>query len=235
MDNERLGRAEALLGYSFRDRSLLATALTHPSCVTEDSGTASYDRLEFLGDAALGLIVADHLYRTFPHENEGQLSRRKHAVIAGDALSQAAESLGVADLVQVGKGVREPGGPLHASVLENALEALIGAVYIDGGADAAKALCGRVLGDRLALPVPPEPDPKGRLQELTQSRDGVLPAYRITSASGEPHDRVFGAEVLLAGRVIGRGSGRSKQAAEKAAAEAALAAIETQDADASWP
>jgi ribonuclease-3 len=230
MDDERLERAEHLLGYRFRDRALLVTALTHPSFVAEHVGAASYDRLEFLGDAALGLIVAEHLYRTFPDEDEGQLSRRKHAVIAGDTLSLAAEALGIADLVSVGKGVRQPGAPLHASVLENTLEALIGAVYLDGGAAPAQELCRRVFGHRLALPVPPEPDPKGRLQELAQGSDGVLPEYRIVSTSGEPHDRTFRAEVLLSNAVVGRGTGRSKQAAEKAAAVAALAAMAGQDA-----
>ena len=233
MGDARLRRAEEVLGYRFHDRTLLDTALTHPSWLTEDSGAVSYDRLEFLGDAALGLIVADHLYRAFPEEAEGQLSRRKHAVIAGDVLSQTAESLGIADLVLVGKGVRSPGAPLHASVLENAFEALLGAVYLDGGVRAAQELCQRVLGERLALLVPPEPDPKGRLQELTQGRNGVLPEYRIVSATGEPHDRTFSAEVLLSDRVAGRGTGRSKQAAEKAAAAAALAALDSQDGPAS--
>ena len=228
MADDRLEQAETVLGYPFSDRSLLATALTHPSCVGEHSGAVSYDRLEFLGDAVLGLIVAEHLYRAFPGENEGQLSRRKHSVIAGDILAQTAESLGLADLIMLGKGVREPGAPLHASVLEDALEALVGAVYLDGGPDAAAALCNRVLADRLASSVPPEADVKGRLQELTQSRDGALPEYRITAVSGDPHTRVFTAEVLVAERVIGQGSGRSKQAAEKTAAAAALLAIEAE-------
>ena len=228
MEDQRLARAEAVLGYAFRDRSLLATALTHPSSVGEGSAALSYDRLEFLGDAVLGLIVAEQLYRAFPDEDEGQLSRRKHGAIAGDVLSEAADSLGIADLILLGKGVRDQGSPLHASVLENALEALMGAVYLDGGPDAATALCIRVLGDRLASVIPPEPDAKGRLQEHTQGRDGALPEYRIVAVSGEPHNRVFDAEVLVGGRIIGQGSGRSKQAAEKAAAAAALAAMDAQ-------
>ena len=236
MTEETVARAEAVLGYAFSDRALLATALTHPSYLHEHPGVVSYDRLEFLGDAVLALVVAEHVYRTYPDEAEGELSRRKIGLIAGSVLTETARSLGLGDLLMVGKGVRSPDGGLAPSLLENAFEAVVGAVYLDGGFGAARALCNRVLGDRLNLEVPPASDAKGRLQELTQHLYRALPEYHITSVSGEPHQRWFTAEVRVEGQVVGHGTGRSKQAAEKAAAEAALATMTGptgSDADAS--
>lgn len=223
-DDARIADAEALLGYGFSDRELLRTALTHPSYAAEHEAAGTYDRLEFLGDAVLGFIVADHVYAAYPGEPEGELTRRKHYAVSGDALAGAAVELGLAEFVLLGVGAQAAGERQRASVLENTVEALIGALYLDGGLDAARAFVVRALGERLTADVP-DVDVKSALQQWSQGRRGVLPAYRIVRATGPVHARVFTAEVDVAGTVLGSGSGPSKQAAEKAAAAAALVVL----------
>jgi len=219
-------RAAQLLGYTFREPGLLATALTHPSYAAEHPGTEAYDRLEFLGDAVLGFLVADRMYRAYPGEPEGDLTRRKHSIVSGESLAQAAATLGVADLLRLGRGADAAGERARDSVLENALEALVGAVYLDGGLEAAAALVERIMAAAPGGRTSTEGDPKSLLQELTQARWGVLPQYRVVSTEGPPHDRRFTVEVSVLGAVSGRGVGASKQAAGKAAATAALQALE---------
>ncbi len=225
MDDARLIEAESLVGHTFTDRELLRTALTHPSYAAEHEAEGTYDRLEFLGDAVLGFIVADYVYRGCPAEPEGELTRRKHYAVSGDALSAAALELGLAEFVLLGAGAHAAGDRQRASVLENTVEALIGALYLDGGLDAARAFVLRVLSDRLAAADVPDVDVKSALQQWSQGARGMLPAYRIVDATGPIHARTFTSEVRVDGVVLGLGSGPSKQAAEKAAARVALDVI----------
>lgn len=218
-------RAERILGYRFRDEAYLAAALTHPSYAAEHAGTRAYDRLEFLGDAVLGFIVADEMFRSFPDEPEGDLTRRKHSVVSGAALAPAATGLGLGELLRLGRGADAAGERERPSVLENALEALVGAIYLDGGLEAAREFIARFRAGIPAQRTSTVDDVKSLLQQHTQAGGGSLPAYRIVGVDGPPHKRTFSAEVAIDGRVMGIGTGRSKQAAEKAAASAALTAL----------
>ncbi|TDB39919.1 MAG: ribonuclease III [Actinobacteria bacterium] len=224
---DTIARAEAILGYVFEDRSLLERALTHSSYAGEHR-TQSYERLEFLGDSVLGFVIAEELFRRFPEAPEGELTKRKIAAVSGENLSAVSEALGLYGLVALGKGERASGGRSRKSLAENVLEAVFGAVYLDGGIAAARPLILRVLADALdaGLVAAPAEDPKSVLQEHTQATLGMLPTYRVTDAEGEPHDRVFTVEVLVAGQSLGHGTGRSKKEAEKAAAAGAIEALE---------
>lgn len=232
MIEELRDSAERVIGYRFVDSDLLAAALTHPSYAAEHGGAQSYDRLEFLGDAVLGFIVADEMFCAFPDEPEGDLTRRKHSVVSGAALAPAAVALGIGELLRLGRGADAAGERRRPSVLENALEALVGAIYLDGGLDAAREFVTRF---RAAMPTQHASaagDVKSLLQQRTQALVGSLPEYRIVEAEGPPHARTFTAEVSVSGTLMGSGSGVSKQAAEKAAASAALVALEDADSDA---
>ncbi|MHB8760769.1 MAG: ribonuclease III [Coriobacteriia bacterium] len=225
MEPDRTAAAERILGHRFSDPDLLRTALTHPSYAAENVDADTYDRLEFLGDAVLGFIVADHVYREFPDAPEGVLTRRKHHAVSRDALASAAEQMGLANLVLLGAGAHASGERQRASVLENTVEALIAALYMDGGLDVARGFVLRILQERLRGHAAGAPDVKGALQEWSQSSSKTLPAYRIVSAEGPPHHRRFTAEVRIGDTVYGTGEGPTKQAAEKAAATAALLAV----------
>jgi ribonuclease III len=221
----RLAAAEQALGVAFRDRTLLRTALTHPSWAVEHDTRAEYERLEFLGDSVLGFVVAEHLYRTMPEEPEGVLARLRAEVVAGAALAEAAAAAELDGLVLLGKGAAAEGGRKLASVRADVLEALIGAVYLDRGLSAARGVV-----ERLVLPMAlsralagTTRDPKGLLQEHTMAvAGGELPVYVVVSEEGPAHERRFEVEVLVGGEVIGRGSGPSKKIAEKAAAAQAV-------------
>jgi ribonuclease-3 len=226
VDPARLERAQTLIRYRFRDPKLLATALTHPSYAAEAPGElATYERLEFLGDAVLGFVVAERLYRFMPDAPEGELTQRKIHAVAGTALAGAAHSLGLDDVVFLGKGVSaaERG---RASILENVFEAIVGAIYLDGGLAAAGDFAVRALGERFVASEADVIDPKSALQQLTQGTGRGLPHYRVVATSGPPHLREFTVEVLIDGAVAGLGIGPSKQAAEKSAAADALEQFE---------
>jgi len=229
VDAARVTEAEGIIGHHFSYPWLLFLALTHPSYAAEHADTSTYDRLEFLGDAVLGFVVSDHVYATHPHAREGELTTRKHYAVSGTALAEVAEHLGLGEFVLVGVGARAAGDRQRVSVLENTLEAVIGAIYLDAGLEAARAFVVRVLEKRLAGGPVPEVDAKGALQRLTQATTQSLPVYRIIEATGPIHQRTFTAEVTVAGTVVGRGSGATKQAAQKAAAAAALEALADSD------
>ncbi len=226
MEHELRDQVERITGHRFKDVSLLVEALTHPSYAAEHDGARTYDRLEFLGDAVLGFVVADEMFHAYPGDTEGVLTRRKHTVVAGEALAPAAMALGIGDLVLLGRGADAAGERERPSVLENALEALVGAIYVDGGLQAAREFVGRFRASTPMSDVKPVPDVKSLLQQRTQAEGGVLPSYRIVASEGPPHDRTYTAEVSVAGQVLGTGTGVSKQAAEKAAAACALAILE---------
>lgn len=225
LDPETIQRVEGLLGHHFSDPTLLERALTHPSYVDDPACTCDYERLEFLGDAVLGLIVVDEIFDRYPDMPEGRMTKLKIAVVSGTTLSSVAAELGLAQLIRVGQSERGTGGRGMASALENSFEALVGALYLDGGLEVARLWVDRVLGDRIEPGTIEDLEhPKSRLQELAQA-SGLAPVYETVTISGPPHDRVFTARVTIGGEVAGEGSGRSKKQAEMLAAQAAITSL----------
>jgi ribonuclease-3 len=225
---EQLDELERRLGVRFRRRRLLAHALVHRSYRAEGEATDSNERLEFLGDAVLGQIVAEHLYRSFPRWSEGDLTKLKAAVVSEVTLSEAARHIGLGDFLVMAKGEEQSGGRERASLLSDALEAIIAATYLDRGLRAARALVVRLLGEGMwAL----EQDERRRdfktlLQELTQERHKQPPVYRVVGEEGPDHDKTFVVEVRFGRRLLGQGVGKSKKEAEQRAAKEALEDLE---------
>ena len=204
------------LGYTFRDEALLRRALTHPSMGREDN-----QRLEFLGDAVLQYLMSDRLYREYPEEREGQLTHLLALLVCEAALSQVAARLGIGRSLIMDKGEELTGGREKPSVLCDAMEAVLAAVYLDGGMDAARGVVER------CWPKPeevsrPKQDAKGQLQEELQKDGGEAPTYEITGHRGPDHAPVFEATVYALGEALAAGEGRTKKQAEQAAALAAL-------------
>ncbi|HVX23616.1 MAG TPA: ribonuclease III [Acidimicrobiales bacterium] len=215
------GLAERL-AHHFADPGLLHQALSHRSWCGEQEGAPSNERLEFLGDAVLGLVVAEHSYRLYPDLPEGQLAKIRAAVVNARVLAEIADDLGVGPVLLLGRGEEVSGGRTKASILADALEALIGAVYLDAGWDAARPLVLRLVGDRLARAAaePDDFDHKSRLQELTVRQGVGVPRY-VVAGSGPDHDRHYVAEVFVGGVRRGSGQGSSKKDAEQDAARSA--------------
>ena len=207
------------LGYRFNDPGLLELALRHRSWCAEHSGVESNERLEFLGDSVLGVVVTDHLYRDAPGTSEGVLARRRSELVSAVALGGVARQAGLGAALALGRGEERTGGRDKTSILADALEAVIGAVYLDGGIGAATSVVLRLLWDRIehATSGGPGSDHKSRLQERAAQRFGELPRYVLTE-EGPEHQKTFRAEVLVDGRVLGAGEGRTKKEAEQAAA-----------------
>lgn len=210
------------LGYRFADPDLLQLALRHRSWCAENGNVASNERLEFLGDAVLGLVVTDHLFRSAPATSEGVLARRRSELVSATALASVARTVGLGDALWLGKGEEATGGRNKTSILADAMEGVLGAVYLDGGMAAATAVVLRLLDERITGVVAGDvaSDHKSRLQELAAQRFGELPRYELTEA-GPEHAKEFAAVVRLDGRVRGSGSGRTKKEAEQAAAREA--------------
>jgi ribonuclease-3 len=226
---DEFGDLEARIGYRFRDRALLEHALTHRSLASEDQtgGVIDNESLEFLGDAVLGLVVADMLYRQFPESREGQKSKVKSAVVSTTSLARQAERLRLGEALLLGKGEEKTGGRQKQTLLADSFEALIAAVYLDGGLEAVSHWLGPVLQvdiDAAAGAAVTGLDFKSALQERTQARGLALPEYRLVDQQGPDHRKVFHVEVWVDGAAAGRAEGRSKKEAEQAAAEQALAA-----------
>lgn len=210
------------LGYTFRDPSLLKQALTHPSM-----GGADNQRLEFLGDAVLQYLMSDILYAASPEDQEGSLTHQRALLVCEAALSQVARALQVGEALIMDKGEALTGGRDKPSVLCDAMEAILAAVYLDGGLDAARGIILR------HWPKPgevqrPMQDSKGALQEYLQKDGGDAPTYAIIEQSGPPHDRTFVAAVSRYGVELAQGTGRSKKLAEQAAALAALEGLKAE-------
>ena len=210
------------IGYRFEDRMLLARAMAHRSWCAETSGEDPNERLEFLGDAVLGLVVTDHIYRTYPELPEGELAKVRASVVNSASLAEVAAELRLGDALLLGKGEDLSGGREKPSILADAMEAVIGAAYIDGGWDAAEGLVMRLVGDRIAEAAvgPGGQDYKTRLQELGARRYDQLPRYEVAD-EGPDHAKRFFATVHLGNRACGEGEGRSKKQAEQAAARVA--------------
>lgn len=205
------------LGYAFGDPDLLHRALTHRSWCAEHAEFSSNERLEFLGDAVLGVLVTDDIYRRYPDAGEGQLSRVRASVVCAAALADMARELGLGDVLLLGKGEAASGGRDRPSILADAMEAVIGATYLDGGEPAARALVDRLVGPRLVDAG--APDHKSRLHELVAQHDHRL-HYEIVE-TGPEHDKTFRAIVHLDDEALGAGDGRTKKQAEQAAAREA--------------
>ena len=216
----------ARLEWGVRDVSLLVQSLSHRSWCAEHGGAMSNERLEFLGDAVLGLVVTDYLFRNYPALPEGELAKVRASVVNSASLAEVAEQLAVGDALLLGKGEDSSGGREKPSILADAMEALLGAVYLDEGERAVEELIIRLLGDRIeaAAAGPGGQDYKTRLQELCARTFEQLPVYQV-SHDGPDHAKHFDATVLVSGEVRGRGRGRSKKQAEQAAARAAWAAL----------
>lgn len=212
------------LGYSFADKGLLLDALTHRSFKNErpDVALADNERLEFLGDAVVGLVVASLLYVQFPDSDEGELTRRRADLVSEKGLFAAAKAIGVGDAMRLGKGEEKSGGRFKSRLLASALEACVGAIYRDGGADAAFAAAHRIFEPRLHTSAPGHRDAKSRAQEWAQAHLGGTPSYRIVGTEGPDHDREFTVALQLHEEEVATGAGRSKLEAEQAAATAAL-------------
>ncbi len=212
---------QTALGYRFRDEALLRLALTHPSAKEPKDN----QRLEFLGDAVLECSVSDLLYRKYPSLQEGELTARRAALVCEETLCNLARTLGIGPRLRMGHGEESTLGREKPSILADAMEAVIAAVYLDGGADAARELIGRLFADEESLSALRGQDDKGLLQTYTQARNTGLPEYAVVAESGPPHDRRFVSEVCVAGAAVARGEGGSKKTAEQAAARAALAIL----------
>lgn len=213
------------LGYRFRDENLLRLALTHPSVVHESGAPAAHNqRLEFLGDAVLQLVLTRKLYDQFPAHNEGPLTKARAKLVNRRTLAERARALGLGAYLILSRGEETHGGRERASALADAYEALLGAIFLDGGFDAAGEFILRefsaAFGELGALPH--IENPKGELQEFLQARSPHAPEYRTVSALGPDHDRVFECAVSHEGVELARGRGKSKKAAESDAALAAL-------------
>ncbi|MBR6376894.1 MAG: ribonuclease III [Oscillospiraceae bacterium] len=215
------------IGYTFRDPSLLETALTHTSYANEvyKDGLRSYERLEFLGDSILGFTAADYLGKTFPKLHEGELTKLRADLVCETSLAQTAKALGLGDYLRLGKGEEATGGRRRVSIIADVVEAVIAAIYLDGGLEAAQRfIYTHVLVDTKAR-IQLNADYKTMLQELVQQQKNQVLSYELLGESGPDHDKQFTVRVLLNGTPIGTGSGTSKKRAEQAAASAALEAL----------
>ena len=220
---DKLMELEEKLGYRFRDRQLLRTALTHSSYANEqrDPAIVCNERLEFLGDAVLGFVTADYLYRNEPSLPEGEMTRMRADLVCETNLARAAERIGLGDYLQLGNGEQTGGGRHRASMIADATESVFAATYLDGGYPAAKAPPLQHLRNQ---------DYKTALQELVQRKKDQHRAYTLVKESGPDHDKQFVMQVELNGRPVGTGKGSSKKRAEQAAAASAIACLFPQEA-----
>jgi len=219
-----LAELQQNISYTFKEPQLLERALTHKSFANENKSPFHNERLEFLGDAVLTLIVSEHLMKTCPASTEGDLSRLRAAIVSEPALAVIGRTLALGSYLLLGKGEEQTGGRDKDSLLADALEALIAALYLDAGKDPAEAfilhffedVMKRTCASRTSL------DYKTALQELCQERLKQLPEYRVASETGPDHQKQFDVELLVKGQVYGRGTGKSKKEAEQKAAKEAL-------------
>jgi ribonuclease-3 len=225
-DKRRRRGASALeerIGYRFTNAALLDSALSHISALKGSRNRASsYQRLEFLGDHVLGLVISDMLFRAFPKADEGELSRRLADLVRKETCTEIARTIELGAAIRLGASEANAGGRTRPAILADVCEALIGAVYLDGGFDAAASLVGKLWEARLRTKAPPLRDPKTVLQEWAQARGMPTPVYREIARSGPHHNPEFRVAVQLPQLAPAEGSGRSKRAAEQAAAAALM-------------
>ena len=221
---------QARIGYRFRDRGLLEHALTHKSRAAEDAsgGVTDNESLEFLGDAVLGLVVADALFHQYPNYDEGQKSKIKAAVVSTQSLARHAERLRLGEHLILGRGEEKTGGRFKQALLADGYEALIAALYLDGGLDAAETFLRKELKDAIDEGSAQSfvRDHKSALQERLQALGRPLPEYRVSGEAGPDHRKTFSVEVVVNGEVLGTATGRAKKEAEQEAARLALSKLE---------
>jgi ribonuclease-3 len=221
---------QARVDYLFKDRGLLEHALTHKSRAAEDAtgGVADNESLEFLGDAVLGLVVADLLFQQYPNYDEGQKSKVKAAVVSTQSLARRAEEIRLGDHLILGRGEEKTGGRFKQALLADAYEALIAAIYLDGGLEAAKAFLRRELKDAIDAGIAQTfaPDYKSALQERLQALGHALPEYRLSGSEGPDHRKTFSIDVVVNGEILGSATGRAKKEAEQEAARLALGRLD---------
>lgn len=221
--HKRIKRIEEIVGHHFADEHLIVSAITHPSAAESKSVSESYERLEFLGDSVLGALIALEIYERYPGMDEGQLSLLKIALVSGEMLSAVAGELGIGELILLGDSERGTGARGMRSALEDVYEALVGALYLDGGYEAAHDFVARTLhplispelGQRVV-------SAKSRLQEHIQRDYHEGPVYKLEGETGPAHSPTFTSVVLVEGRRVGRGSGSTKKESQAAAAADAL-------------
>jgi ribonuclease-3 len=210
------------IGYRFADETLLEKALTHISALSGKARSGSYQRLEFLGDRVLGLVISDMLFRAYPRADEGELSKRLADLVRKETCADVARAMEIGGSLRLGSSESNAGGRRRIAILADVCEALIGAVYLDGGYEAAAALIDKFWSERLHALARPPRDAKTTLQEWAQGRGLPTPAYREVQRTGPHHNPEFRVAVDLPGKEATEGTGRSKRAAEQAAAAAML-------------
>ena len=215
---------EASIGYKFQNISLLQNALTHSSYANErwHNSLLSNERLEFLGDSILGMLVAEYLFRAFPDRPEGELTRMRAYMVCETTLAAVANRIGLGEHLLLGHGEERLGGRTRASILADAVESVIAAAFLDGGREAALGIVRRYILVEVPVKKLNNVDYKTQLQELVQQKKNQILVYRLTGESGPDHDKHFDVEVLLNGQSVGTGSGSSKKRAEQDAARCAI-------------
>nr|MBA3641296.1 ribonuclease III [Acidobacteriota bacterium] len=229
-----LGPLEERIGYRFRDRGLLEHALTHRSRVHEDASGGVFDNesMEFLGDSVLGFVIADMLFRQFPQHNEGQKSKLKASIVSATALARLAEQLGLGDFLILGRGEEKTGGRRKHAIIADCYEALIAAIYLDGGIEPATTFIQRQFqalieeARRSGVHAAFTEDYKSALQEYLQREGRGLPVYRLTAEIGPPHRRSFRVEIVVGEEVFAAAEGKTKKEAAQTAAKSALTKLQ---------
>jgi ribonuclease III len=223
MTSPNLKSLQELLGYTFTDEKLLNTALTHRSCLNEPGVTESYERLEFLGDAVLEMIISAYLFNKYPEKMEGYLTAARSATVRTESLSKISHKNGLDAYIKMSKGEESTGGRNNPSILEDCIESLIGALYCDGGIEAAKHFFTKFILPNAEEIISEDQlkDAKSTLQEKVQSKGFTSPQYKTVRESGPDHDKTFEVAVVVNNKEITSGSGKSKQEAEQNAAKKA--------------
>ena len=218
---------ETAIGYRFKNITLLQNALTHSSYANErwHNSLMSNERLEFLGDSILGMVVAEYLYHQFPERPEGELTRMRADMVCESSLAVIAAKIGLGEHLQLGHGEERFGGRNRASILADAVESVIAACFLDGGMDAAKGFIQNFVLCEVPVKKMHNTDYKTALQELVQQKKDQVLTYNLVGESGPDHDKVFAVEVALNGKYVGRGTGSSKKRAEQDAARMAIEAL----------
>lgn len=227
MTNPDLNKLQLALDYEFKDVTLLETALTHRSCLNTPGVTESYERLEFLGDAILEMLISVYLFHKYPDKMEGYLTAARSAIVRTESLSEVSKRNHFNAYIRMSKGEEATGGRQNSSILEDVIESLIGALYLDGGPDSAKAFFEKFIlpNARDIMAEGNLKDPKSLLQEKVQSRGLESPAYKTMGETGLDHNKTFEVAVLVDGRQIATGTGKNKQEAQQQAAQKALELI----------
>ncbi len=225
MELEKLSELERKIGYTFREKNLLIEALTHPSYPGDGHNVPDYERLEFLGDAVVELAVTRFLFEKFKEKDEGELTKMRAAIVNRDALAEDALKIGLGEYIILGEGEKRSGGKNRTSILSCAMEAVVGAVFVDAGYEKAEEIVKKFILDEYEKKLSRIKDDKnfkGILQEYVQKKFHTLPIYSVVKEDGPPHQRTFEVEVRIKNKTMGKGKGKSLKEAERKAAQEAL-------------